>query len=102
MKGHGSFVRRLVESGSDVNAESQMGTPLQVACKNGHSESARFLLERGAQVNPTNAHLSPLSIAIDSSPFDLAEELLDRGANIFASDKEKGSALHYACLRANT
>ncbi|KAH3772477.1 uncharacterized protein LOC127845705 isoform X2 [Dreissena polymorpha] len=51
-RGHEKLVRRLLESGADVNASTLLGrTPLHVAASQGHGNIVDLLLEHGADID---------------------------------------------------
>ena len=53
-KGRAPAIRRLIESGADVNAQSLLGdTPLVVAARNGDAAVVRILLDAGAEATTT-------------------------------------------------
>ena len=77
-------VRRLVESGADVNCKTVMGiTPLLKAVFKGHVEVLRFLLSEGANVNHDGfveqTALMNASVRGDTGLINL---LIDSGADV--------------------
>ncbi|TGL88781.1 hypothetical protein EHQ68_09090 [Leptospira congkakensis] len=72
--GHLDLVKKLIEKGADVNAESgtfsEFGakegyqTPLHLAVKYGHIEVAKYLISKGADINArTYRHYTIMTIA---------------------------------------
>ncbi|AVP87644.1 hypothetical protein phytr_7040 [Candidatus Phycorickettsia trachydisci] len=85
---HGSqeIARILIESGADVNAESDYWQrPLHLAVKNGQLDIVRLLLDRGADINASSIHVgTPLQLAAKKGQEEMVRLLLDRGADIKA------------------
>jgi uncharacterized protein len=81
--GDSATVKRLVESGVDVNAVPRDGRgPLALAALYGHERIVRYLADHGALVNPLipwELH-SPLTSAILGRETRIAGFLLERGA----------------------
>ena len=76
-------VRRLVESGADVNAATPEGvTPLMNASGFGNKEVVQLLISKGAQVNAkTKSNYTALMSAALSGQREIIQILLDSGAD---------------------
>jgi uncharacterized protein len=76
-------VRRLVESGADVNAATPEGvTPLMNASGFGNKEIVQLLISKGAQVNAkTKSSYTALMSAALSGQREIIQILLDAGAD---------------------
>ena len=76
-------VRRLLDSGADVNESFHGETALVYASIRGNTELARLLLDRGAAVNASIGYgLTPLVYAVQRGHGDLARLLIERGADV--------------------
>ena len=63
-KGNIEAVKQHIAAGTDVNAQTRMGTPLFYAALMGHKEIAELLIIKGANVNA--------KLATDETPLDNA------------------------------
>lgn len=92
-KGEIESVRKLLETGANVEATDKIGfTPLSHAAYNGNSEMTALLIEHGADVNNSNTlGIPPLAYAICYGGFDVAELLLEKGADINAACGQFGN-----------
>lgn len=91
-------VRRLVESGADVNAANDLGvTPLWSAAMNGNEEIVRLLLDRGANPNAAlTAGETPVMAAARAGKTEIVSILLAKGANPNARATRGQTALMWA------
>ncbi|MEM4720009.1 MAG: ankyrin repeat domain-containing protein, partial [Candidatus Bilamarchaeaceae archaeon] len=80
--GNAELVKRLIERGADVNAETRFGeTVLRYALEKGHTEIAKLLIERGADVNAKNKDgWTALMYALVKGHTEIAELLRKAGA----------------------
>lgn len=83
-KGDVLAVRRLIESGSKINAGNKFGwTPLMVAAGRGNTPIIEMLLAAGGDVNSVNDHgVSPLACAALDGHWRAIEVLLKNGASV--------------------
>jgi ankyrin repeat protein len=89
--GRADVVRLLLKHGADVNARSDLGTPLCWAALFGRAEIAKILLEHGADVNAKHSEcLTPLHLAAFSAT-GIAEYLIKKSAYVSESNKYKSS-----------
>ncbi|THY51349.1 hypothetical protein D6C99_04500 [Aureobasidium pullulans] len=81
-----TVLHRLLEAGSDVNADQYLDNPLHTAAFNGHDSVVKMLLGNGANVNGTNdGQLSiPLIAASFNGHVKTAQILMQHGASIYA------------------
>ena len=88
--GNVEMARLLIESGSDINANSRNhfnATPLQGAAATNRLEIAKLYLSHGANVNCRSEDGgSPLHEAAGNGFLDFARLLVERGANINQRD----------------
>ena len=102
-KNYESEVKRLVEKGANVNAETWDGvTSLMYAVQNENLDIVEFLLEKGANPNkkPLNG-VSPILAAIKTENLPLVELLIRNEANINIGDKDGITPLMYAAAFDN-
>jgi ankyrin repeat protein len=95
MEGDLEEVRRLLDTGLDVNAVTSTGdSRLKSALIKGHTAIAALLRERGARYGLTDA-----AIAGDT---DTLTALLDKGAKVNSADKGGDHALQMAAYHGHT
>ncbi|KAF8538615.1 hypothetical protein BDD12DRAFT_805984 [Trichophaea hybrida] len=83
--GFSCFVKRLLDNGADVNAESdEYGSALQEAADKGHKEIVELLLGGGADINigTYNGRSSAVVLAAVKDHEAIVELLVDGGAGI--------------------
>ena len=82
--GNLSRIKRLVESGADVNERAgDGGTPLSTAAFHGRLEIFRFLLQKGARPMAKNRDgNTPLHVAAFMGRFEIVNLILSKGANL--------------------
>ncbi|KAJ6504051.1 hypothetical protein DFH09DRAFT_1440359 [Mycena vulgaris] len=96
-------VRRLLETGADINLRSRRGSPLQVASRRGHIKIVRLLLEKGGNVNATGgASGSALQAAAGEGHTEIVALLLKNGADVNANSGHAGTALQITSQNGNT
>ena len=93
--GNLSELKRLVESGADVNALSKGGgSPLSSAAFHGRLEHVRFLLQNGAVVTARNRDGgTSLHVAALMGRFEIAKLLLSKGAKAGVRNKKGESSI---------
>ncbi|THX36240.1 hypothetical protein D6D10_06833 [Aureobasidium pullulans] len=98
--GLGTVVHRLLEAGTDVNADQCSDNPLHAAAFHGHDSVVKMLLANGANVNGTNdGQLSiPLIAASFNGHVKTAQILLQHGASIYARSTIGYGAFEMATL----
>jgi ankyrin repeat protein len=96
-------VRRLIDSGADVNMKGWEGdTPLYWAIRDRSVEQAKFLIEKGADVNARDRDGStPLIEAAVRGTLDLVTLLTERGADVNARTKKGLTPLGAVAYRAS-
>ncbi|MBN2587392.1 MAG: ankyrin repeat domain-containing protein [Candidatus Fermentibacteraceae bacterium] len=78
------LVKRLIDSGADVNATSgRKSTALMAAAKTGHPDIVELLVSEGADINARNAdhNITPLIWAANGGHSSIVEFLLEKGAD---------------------
>tara|TARA_B100001057_G_scaffold33756_1_gene30621 strand:+ start:224 stop:1987 length:1764 start_codon:yes stop_codon:yes gene_type:complete len=93
--GNLSELKRLVESGADVNALSKdADLPLSSAAFHGRLEHVRFLLQKGAVATARNRDGgTPLHVAALMGRFEIAKLLLSEGAKAGVRNKKGESSI---------
>ena len=101
-KGYLPRVKELIDWGSDVEAEDELGCrPLNWACWMGHLEVVRELVRRGAVVTARRVDgLTLLHEASIGGHVEVARLLLDSGADIEAKANTTETPL-YSAIREN-
>ncbi|MDE2816085.1 MAG: SUMF1/EgtB/PvdO family nonheme iron enzyme [Chloroflexota bacterium] len=110
LSGDMAQVRRLVEAGADVNAESAVAgmseedfrqaglhgaTPLFIAAHGGNVEIAELLVDAGANLNTKSGAETPLMAAAFLGHLQIVNLLIERGADV-AINSSQGNAVNYA------
>jgi len=97
-KGDTIEVRRLVEAGANVNAETDSGvTPLMNAAGMGNKEAVELLIQKGANVNHrTSGNFTPLMQAALVGKTEIVKILLDAGADPTVKDTGGRTAINWA------
>jgi hypothetical protein len=89
-------VRRLLESGTPVNASNSIlgRTALLAAAGQGYVEVVRLLLERGADVNARSGGWTPLPLALANGVIsEVPELLIAHGADVNAREPDLQSTV---------
>ena len=89
-----SEVERLLEAGSDVNAQNKYGnTGLRSAAHWGWAEIVELLIAKGADVNlhPVGGYTA-LCLAADNGHAEIVEMLIDAGADLDIRESYNGYA----------
>jgi ankyrin repeat protein len=83
------IVQRLIQTGLNIEQQSDSGTPLNIASYHGNIEAAAALLNYGAKTEPEGSDWggTPLHEAAKRGCIDVARLLLQRGANVNAVDR---------------
>uniref|UniRef100_A0A8D2AYN7 Ankyrin repeat domain 31 n=1 Tax=Sciurus vulgaris TaxID=55149 RepID=A0A8D2AYN7_SCIVU len=97
-RGNLSLVKKLIESGADVNLKDNAGwTPLHEASNEGFNDIIVELLKAGANVNCENIDgILPLRDAVAGNHLKAAEILLQHGADPNQKDQNQKTALDEA------
>ena len=97
-------VARLIESGSDLDARTQLfWTPLHFAAKYGQFDCCRLLIEAGASISvPTKLRFfTPLHIAALEGRTNIVQLFLEHGADLNLRTAEGWTPLHAAVEHAH-
>lgn len=92
------LIKRLLETGADVNAADKYGnTALHWIAVNGNAEIIRLLIKTGVSVNIKNSFGNmPLHLALSHGRADCVHILLAAGADVNARNEAGWTPLHYA------
>ena len=93
-----SEVKELLEKGADANIfNSEMETPLMVACDRGNYKLAKLLIDNKAEINfQTKTGNTPLMSAAFHGKVEIVQLLLDKGAIASAKNEAGDNALSIA------
>lgn len=102
--GSKEIVRLMHERGVDLN-DTMIGADddpaLFRACQRSTKEVVEVLLNFGAVIDgKNNFNKTCLHAALDTGTIDVVQLLVDRGANIYLTDTNGGTSLHYAASRS--
>jgi ankyrin repeat protein len=96
--GNTEAVKRHLDAGTDVNIQSQYGTPLIYASQNGHKKVAELLISRGANVNAKSEDglWTALHHATGHSTKEMVQLLIKNKADVNAKNKNGETPLDIA------
>ncbi|WP_445710213.1 ankyrin repeat domain-containing protein [Flavobacterium sp.] len=98
-KGNNDVAKLLIEKGSDINGNSQMGTPLMAAIVKGNNEIAKILIEKKADLDLMDSNgTTALLYAVQFKNHELVSIIVKTGVDIDYKDKNNKSAIDYALL----
>jgi ankyrin repeat protein len=95
--GHIDVVRLLLESGVDVNLQSDEDTALRAASVYGNIDMMRLLLQHGADINLQCKNGHALVTASRRGDLEIVRLLLEHGADVNLHNEGNGPALATAC-----
>ena len=94
------LIKRLIASGADVNAATELGyTPLSRAANGGNLAVAQFLIDNGANPNASDWSGPILQQVVRGDRREMAELLIKSGANLSQRNAHGRAALHVAAIR---
>ncbi|CAM0949228.1 unnamed protein product [Alopecurus aequalis] len=82
VNGHSEIVKFLLSRGLDVDALSDVGTPLTLAALKGYVTIVKILLQHNADPNKGTRTLGPLEMALHKSCVPCVKLLIQGGANV--------------------
>uniref|UniRef100_I3KCT2 Ankyrin repeat and death domain containing 1A n=1 Tax=Oreochromis niloticus TaxID=8128 RepID=I3KCT2_ORENI len=96
--GHYECVRLLLDSGCNVNAQTNRNmNALHYVAQHGHDREASLLLKAGINVDAiNNQHCTPHHLAVFNNHTKVVRLLIDAGSNLNATDIRQQTALHIA------
>jgi len=96
-------VKRLIESGADVNYKNDFGrSVLFFAIEHSCLDICRLLLDHGADVNHMKQNgFTPLMCAVLNYEIDIIKLLLIHGADVNPINKFDANSLYYALRRGS-
>jgi uncharacterized protein len=101
-RGNNEVAKFLIVNGSDINGNSDMGTPLMAAIVKGNNEMATFLIDKKANVNLADANgVTSLIYSVQFQNIDIIEVLLKNKADQSHKDKQGKTAFEYAAFSGN-
>uniref|UniRef100_A0ACD6A1P0 Uncharacterized protein n=1 Tax=Avena sativa TaxID=4498 RepID=A0ACD6A1P0_AVESA len=80
--GYSEIVQFLLSRGADVDAISDLGTPLAIAALRGYASIVKILLQHNADPNKASCQFGPLSMALQKSSVSCMKLLIQGGANV--------------------
>ncbi|KAE8788475.1 hypothetical protein D1007_37506 [Hordeum vulgare] len=103
LKRRSEIVKFLLSKGADVDALSDLGTPLTLASLRGHASVLKILLQHNADPNKGNGLFVPLDMALRKSFVPCVKLLIQGGTNVsgdnpLAKAAEKGLTEAIKCL----
>jgi uncharacterized protein len=101
-RGNAEVAKYLIETGSDINGTSSMGTPLMAAVVKGNTEIVRHLLEKKANpdLSDANGTTALIYAAMFKNP-EIIKLLLANKADKTKTDKNGKTAFEYAVFSGN-
>ncbi|EMS64799.1 Heat shock protein STI [Triticum urartu] len=101
--GQSEIVKFLLSKGADVDAMSDLGTPLLLAALKGHPSTLKILLQHGADPNKVAGLFGIIDVALHKSYVSCVKLLIQGGANVsginhLAKAAEKGLTEAIKCL----
>lgn len=101
-RANNEVAKLLIESGSDINQKSNMGTPLMAAIVKGNNEIAKLLIQRSADVNATDSNgTSALIYSVQFQNIVTLKLLLENKVNKTHKDNEGKTAFEHAVFSGN-
>lgn len=101
-RGNNDVAKLMIESGCNLNINSNMGTALMAAIVKGNNEIAQLLIEKKANVNLTDANgKSALIYAVQFQNKIVLKMLVQNNADKSHKDKEGKTAFEYAAFAGN-
>ncbi|XP_012935591.2 serine/threonine-protein phosphatase 6 regulatory ankyrin repeat subunit A, partial [Aplysia californica] len=93
----------VAEATKDVNQECyDMKSPFFMACETGNRPAITALIEKGAIIRDTDTFFrNTLMVAAIGGYSDIVEDLIKMGIQVETKDKERNTALHYACAHGH-
>jgi len=88
--GNLEMVKKLLESGMDIDSPSDYGTALCVSCAKGDRNIAEFLIAEGADVDYIKGSVNPLLLAVAANHKKIVEILVKEGADIDIEGESTG------------
>lgn len=104
LRGHVALVKRLVEIGAELEAETSDSsrTALHAAASAGHSEVVKFLIEKKVNVNHVDKQgQTPLHLACLNGSVAVTQALVDAKCILDAADSLGNTPLHVACSKGH-
>ena len=98
-RGNNEVAKLLIETKSDINGISKMGTPLMACIFKGNNEISKLLIEKKAKLDVADPNgTTALIYAVNSRNYEIVSALVKANANIELIDSQKKSALDYAIM----
>ena len=92
----------IKENPQIINTKNKAGySPLILASYHGNKEIVNLLIKNHVKINEVSDLGTALMAASYKADNEIAKMLIDNGANVNASDSNKTTALHYACINNN-
>ncbi|KAK1625898.1 hypothetical protein QYE76_000213 [Lolium multiflorum] len=80
--GYSEIVEFLLSRGADVDAISDLGTPLAVAALRGYASIVKILLQNNADPNKASCQFGPLTLALQKSSVSCMKLLIQGGTKV--------------------
>jgi ankyrin repeat protein len=101
-KGNNEVAKLLIETGSDINGKSKMGTPLMAAVVNGNLEIVKLLLSKKVDVDFANKNgITALMYAVQFQNSEIIKLLLQNKPDKSIKDNQGKTAFEYAVFSRN-
>ncbi len=101
-RGNNEVAKLLIETGSDIDGKSKMGTPLMASIVKGNNEMVKFLIDKKADLEFADGNgVTALIYAVQFQNKTALQLLIESKANKAHKDKEGKTAFEHAVFAGN-